>query len=420
MGESTAGLLYFAVRAKLTKEIESINNTNSFRVVQTCPDSRGRAGQLATPHGSVPTPVFLPVGSQATVKTVAPEELKTIGIKMVLANAYHLYLRPGAHVIEGMGGLHQFMGWDRAILTDSGGYQILSLARLRKVSEEGVTFRSHIDGSQHLISPELAVQLQESIGADVIMTLDVCPSSTDSFEEVKQGTDRTCRWAERCQRAQTRSDQTLLAIVQGGISPELRRQSAACLTSLGFPGYAIGGLSLGEAKGVTQTMIDETVALLPEDKPRYLMGVGSPEDVVDAVARGTDMFDSVLPTRVARNGALFTWQGRCNITKSIYSQMKGPVDPECGCYTCRNFSAAYLHHLFRCQELLAYRLATIHNLNFMNTLMNKMREAITDGSFDSFKDRFLADYQPTDEEMRLAQKQKWLDAQNRHRMSEDW
>jgi queuine tRNA-ribosyltransferase len=339
---------------------------------------------------------------------------------MVLANAYHLYLRPGADVIERMGGLHQFMGWDGAILTDSGGYQILSLARLRKVSVEGVTFRSHIDGSQHFITPELAIQLQESIGADVIMALDVCPSCTDSFEEVKQATERTHRWAERCQRAQTRSDQALFAIVQGGVSPELRRQSASYLTSLGFPGYAIGGLSLGEPKVSTQTMVDETVALLPEDKPRYLMGVGSPEDIVDAVARGIDMFDSVLPTRVARNGALFTWQGRCNITKSVYSQLEGPVDPECDCYTCRNFAAAYLHHLFRCQELLAYRLATIHNLNFMHALMSKIRDTIINGTFDSFRDRFLADYQPTDEERRLAQKQKWLDAQNRHRMSEDW
>jgi len=339
---------------------------------------------------------------------------------MVLANAYHLYLRPGADVIEKIGGLHRFMGWDGAMLTDSGGYQILSLARLRKVSAEGVTFRSHIDGSQHFITPELAIQLQESIGADVIMALDVCPSCTDSFEQVKQATERTHRWAERCQRVQTRSDQALFAIVQGGISPELRRQSANYLTSLGFPGYAIGGLSLGEPEVSTQAMIEETVSLLPEDKPRYLMGVGSPEDIVDAVARGTDMFDSVLPTRVARNGAFFTWQGRCNITKPVYSQMEGPIDPECDCYTCRNFSAAYLHHLFRCGEMLAYRLATIHNLNFMNALMTKIRDAIINGVFDSFRDRFLADYRPTDEELRLAQKQKWLDAQNRRLMSEDW
>lgn len=389
-------------------------------MIRSSPNSAARAGELLTPHGSVTTPVFLPVGSQATVKTVTPEELKTIGIKMVLANAYHLYLRPGVDVIEKMGGLHRFMGWDGAILTDSGGYQVFSLARLRKVSDEGVAFRSHLDGSQHFFTPELAVQLQESIGADVIMALDVCPSYTDNFEEVKQATERTNRWAERCRTAQSRSDQALFAVVQGGLFPELRRQSASCLTSLGFPGYAIGGLSLGEPKTSTETIISQTAPLLPEEKPRYLMGVGSPEDIVDAVARGIDMFDSVLPTRVARNGALLTWQGRRNITRPVYSQTEGPVDPECHCYTCRNFSVAYLHHLFRCQELLAYRLATIHNLNFMHTLMSEIRNAIVDGTFDSFKGSFLAGYQPTDEKVRVAQKQKWMDVRNHRGMSEDW
>lgn len=388
--------------------------------MQSCPGSSARAGELVTAHGPVPTPVFLPVGSQATVKTVTPEELKDIGIMMVLANAYHLYLRPGIDVIEKMGGLHRFMGWDRAILSDSGGYQIFSLARLRKVSDEGVIFRSHIDGSQHFITPESAIQLQESLGADVIMVLDECPSYTDSFEEIKRATERTCKWAQRCQSSQTRSEQMLFAIVQGGISPELRRESASCLTSLGFSGYAIGGLSIGEPKELTRAMVDETVASLPEDRPRYLMGVGSPEDIVDAVARGIDMFDSALPTRVARNGALFTWQGRCNIRNSAYSEMEAPVDADCDCYTCRNFSAAYLHHLFRCEELLAYRLATIHNLSFMNTLTKKIRDAVINGNFSAFRDSFLANYQPTDEDLRLAQKQKWLDARNRRAMTENW
>ncbi|MBA7479838.1 Queuine tRNA-ribosyltransferase [subsurface metagenome] len=394
-----------------------INGTNSFHLIQTCPSSSARAGELVTPHGIVPTPVFSPVGSQATVKTMTPEELKNIGITMVVANTYHIYLRPGISVIETIGGLHQFMAWDRTILTDSGGYQIFSLARLREVSDQGVTFRSHIDGSQHLITPESVIQFQESLGADVIMVLDECPSYTDSLEEVRQATERTHRWAERCQRSQSRSDQALFAIVQGGVFPELRRKSASFLTSLGFSGYAIGGLSLGEPKVLTQAIVEETVAWLPESKPRYLMGVGSPEDIVKCVTKGIDIFDSALPTQVARKGALFTWQGRYNIRNSSYSQMREPIDPDCDCYTCRNFSVAYLHHLFKCQELLAYRLATIHNLNFMNTLMNRIRNAIVNGTFSTFRDSFLANYQPTDDNLRLAQKQKWLDAWNHRKVS---
>ncbi len=385
------------------------NNLNSFRLIQTCPQSKARVGELLTPHGAVPTPVFLPVGSQGAVKTLTPEEVKALGIAMVLANTYHLYLRPGIGVIEKMGGLHKFMGWERAILTDSGGYQIFSLAPLRQVSDEGVIFRSHIDGSQHHITPELIIQYQEALGADIIMALDECPAYDDSLEKVKEATERTHRWAERCRKAQKRRDQALYAIVQGGIFPQLRRQSAEYLTSLEFPGYAIGGLSLGEPKKVTLAMIEETVALLPESKPRYLMGVGSPEDIIEAVARGCDIFDSALPTRVARNGALFTWQGRHNISNAVYSQMEQPIVPDCNCYTCRNFSAAYLHHLFSCDELLAYRLATIHNLSFISNLMNKIRSAILDGTSVSFKDSFLANYQPADEPMRLSQKQKWLE-----------
>jgi len=356
----------------------------------------------------VSTPVFLPVASQGTVKTLTPEEVKSIGMTMVLANTYHLYLRPGISVIERVGGLHKFMGWDRAILTDSGGYQIFSLARLCQIGDDGVIFRSHIDGSEHHITPELVTGFQESLGADIIMALDECPAYDDSLEKVKQAMERTHRWAERCLRAKKRRDQALYAIVQGGVFPELRRQSAEYLTSLGFPGYAIGGLSLGEPKRVTFAMIEETAVLLPEDKPRYLMGVGSPEDIVEAVARGCDMFDSALPTRVARNGALFTWEGRQNIRNAVFSQMEQPIVTGCDCYTCRNFSAAYLHHLFSCEELLAYRLATIHNLSFITNLMNKIKGAIQDGTFVAFKDSFLKSYQPTDEKIRLSQKQKWL------------
>jgi queuine tRNA-ribosyltransferase len=356
--------------------------------------------------------VFMPVGSQATIKALIPEELKDIGIPMVLANTYHLYLRPGITVIEEMGGLHKFMNWDRAILTDSGGYQVFSLAPLRQVSDNGVLFRSHIDGSQHLITPELAIQFQEALGADIIMTLDECPAHDGSFEKIRRAMDRTHRWAERCQKAQRRNDQALYAIVQGGILPQLRHQSVEYLTSLKFAGYAIGGLSIGETKRVTLDITEETATLLPEDRPRYLMGVGSPEDIIESIARGIDMFDSALPTRIARNGAIFTGQGRHNVYNAVYSRMEQPVDPDCDCYTCRTFSAAYLHHLFKCNELLAYRLATIHNLTFTNNLMRKARQAILNGTFSSFHDSFLADYKATDEQIRLSQKQKWLQSRN--------
>jgi len=384
------------------------NKSRDFRLIKTCSHSKARAGELVTAHGLVPTPVFLPVGSQATVKTLTPEDVKSIGFVMVLANAYHLYLRPGLSVMARMGGLHRFMAWDRAILTDSGGYQVFSLSPLRKVSDEGVTFRSHIDGSQHLLTPELVVQFQEALGADVIMALDECPAHDAGFAEVQRAMDRTHQWAERCQRAQKRTGQALYAIVQGGVFPELRCQSAEHLASLGFSGYAIGGLSIGEPKKVTREITETTVACLPVDKPRYLMGVGSPEDLLESIARGVDLFDSALPTRVARNGALFTSQGRVNIRNAGYRLMEQPLDPDCNCYTCRTFSAAYLHHLFSCDELLAYRLATIHNLHFIGNLMGEARRAILNDTFCSFKDDFLAGYQPTNEQIRLDQKQKWL------------
>jgi queuine tRNA-ribosyltransferase len=362
----------------------------------------------------VSTPVFSPVGSQATVKTLTPEDLKNIGIEMILANTYHLYLRPGIDIIEKLGGLHRFMGWDSTILTDSGGYQIFSLARLCKVSDEGVIFRSHIDGSQHLITPELVIKSQEVLGADIIMVLDECPPHTASFEEVELAMERTHKWAERCYQIK-RSNQMLFAITQGGVFLELRRRSANYITSLDFDGYAIGGLSLGEPKTLMYNTVDKTIPLLPEDKPRYLMGVGSPEDIVECVSRGIDIFDSALPTQVARKGSLYTWQGRHNIRNSIYKKREQPVAPDCNCYTCRNFSAGYLHHLFKCEELLAYRLATIHNLSFMNDLMKKIRESIINGTFVTFRDNFLASYKPTDEEVRRIQKHKRMDAWNRQK-----
>jgi len=362
----------------------------------------------------VPTPAFLPVASQGTVKTLIPEELKDIGITIVLSNTYHLYLRPGIDTIEKLGGLHRYMGWDGPILTDSGGYQIFSLARLCQVNDDGVVFRSHIDGSEHRLTPELVTEFQQKLGADIIMALDECPAINASEAKVRQAVDRTTRWAERCRKHHQSTDQLLFGIIQGGISLELRQQSAKAITSLDFPGYAIGGLSLGEAKEMTWSMVDETMPFLPQDKPRYLMGVGSPEDIIEGVSRGIDLFDSALPTRVARNGALFTMQGRINIRKAAFREKEGPVDADCDCYTCRTFSAAYLHHLFKCEELLAYRLATIHNLRFIVRLMQQIENAVQQGTFASFKSDFLNQYQVTDEEVRLAQKQKWLNSPRYH------
>ena len=382
--------------------------------MKTCPNTQARLGKLITNHGAVPTPAFLPVASQGTVKTLIPEELKDIGITIILSNTYHLYLRPGIDTIEKLGGLHRYMAWDGPILTDSGGYQVFSLARLCQVTYDGVVFRSHIDGSEHNLRPELVIEFQQKLGADIIMTLDECPAIDASTAKVREAVDRTSRWAERCRRHHQGSEQLLFGIVQGGVFPELRQQSAAAITSLDFPGYAIGGLSLGEPKELTWSMVDETMPFLPPDRPRYLMGVGSPEDIIEGVSRGIDLFDSALPTRVARNGALFTMQGRQNIRKAVYKTKEQPVDADCDCYTCRTFSAAYLHYLFKCEELLAYRLATIHNLRFIIRLMQKIEDAIQQGAFAAFKNEFLSQYQITDEEVRLTQKQKWLNSPRHH------
>jgi queuine tRNA-ribosyltransferase len=301
------------------------------------------------------------------------------------------------------------MDWGGTILTDSGGFQIFSLARLCEINDEGVKFRSHVDGSEHFITPEMDIQLQESLGADIIMALDICPSFQDKPEKIREAMEKTHKWAARCRKVHQRPDQALFGIVHGGFNPEWRRESARIISSLDFPGYAIGGLSLGEAKESTQQMIDITAPLLPENKPRYLMGVGSPEDILNSVSQGIDMFDSVLPTRIARNGGLFTASGRLNIRNSGWKEVPAPVDPSCNCYTCRHFSAAYLHHLFRSQELLGYTLATIHNLTFLHQFMAQVRKAISAGCFKAFEKEFLANYQITDENVRLAQKQKWLD-----------
>jgi len=377
-----------------------------FKLLKT--SGLARAGGLYTPHSIISTPVFLPVGSQATVRTLTPDEIKQTGFNMILANTYHLYLRPGIEIIGKMGGLHRFMAWDGAVLTDSGGYQVFSLAPFCKITDEGVTFRSHIDGSEHFLTPELVVQYQETLGSDIMMVLDHCSALGDSPGKVRAAMQRTHRWAERCLKAKTRDDLSLYVIVQGGMFPELRAVSAAFLTGLDFPGYAVGGLSLGEPKDITLALVAQTAALLPENKPRYLMGVGAPDDLVEGVARGIDIFDCALPTRVARNGALFTRRGRINIRRAAYAKMDKPVDPSCDCYTCRSFSAAYLSHLFRSGELLGLRLASIHNLRFITNIMRDIRESVLDGSFEDFRKDFLSSYKTTDEPARVDQKSRWL------------
>ncbi len=371
-------------------------------------DGAARSGELLTSHGVVTTPAFCPVASQATVKTLTPDEVRGLGFQMLLANTYHLYLQPGLNVIEKMGGLHHFMQWNGPILTDSGGYQVFSLSPLRRIDDEGVTFRSHVDGSKHRFTPELAVGYQETLGSDIMMVLDECPPHDGSKEQVKSATDRTFHWAERCMKAWTVRDRKLYAIVQGGSFADLRRESADRLAALDFPGYAIGGLSLGETKGLMLEMIETTVEHLPEDKPRYLMGVGSPEDIVEGVARGIDIFDCALPTRVARNGALFTREGRVNIRNAVFREWSGPLDSTCDCYACRTFSAAYLHHLFVARELLFFRLATLHNLTFVSGLVRRIRAAIDNGTFADLRRDFMSSYKPTDELTRIQQKEKWL------------
>jgi queuine tRNA-ribosyltransferase len=389
---------------------------NEIKILKTC--ARARAGELNTGHAIINTPVLCPVGTQGAVKTLTPQDVKDTGMNMLLANTYHLYLRPGIETIEKLGGLHKFMSWDGAILTDSGGYQLYSLSKLRRINDEGVVFQSHIDGSRHIFTPELAVKYQESLGSDIIMVLDECIDHNESREKVRAAMVRTHQWAERCLKAHQKTGQALYAIVQGGLFPDLREQSAKYLTAWNFDGFAIGGLSIGEPKNQTLDITEQTTALLPSDKPRYLMGVGAPEDVVECVARGIDIFDCAMPTRVARNGALYTPTGRVDIENTVYNQQADPVDSICQCYTCRNFSAAYLHHLFRSKELLAYRLATIHNLAFMSKLVQDVRNSILDDTFGRFRDKFLATYKTTDEQTRISQKQKWVEARQKTATSE--
>jgi queuine tRNA-ribosyltransferase len=367
--------------------------------------SRARVGRLTTPHGAVSTPCFAPVGTQGTVKALDPRDLRELGVQLLLGNAYHLHLRPGARVVARLGGLHRFMGWDGPILTDSGGFQVFSLAERRKTDDNGVTFRSHIDGSEHVFTPEVAIDIQEALGADIIMCLDVCTEPTDRAHN-EQALARTHAWAARCRAAQRRKDQALFGIVQGGIFADLRRQSAEYLAGLDFPGYGIGGLSVGETKEQMKAVLDITVPALPIDRPRYLMGVGSPEDLLEGVGQGIDLFDCVLPTRLARNGALFTRKGRINIRNARFEQDGTPIEDTCECSTCMRFSRAYLRHLFKAGELLGYRLASVHNVHFLLQLMREMRASIAAGSFLGYREEFLAEYQVIPHEVRCASRQR--------------
>jgi queuine tRNA-ribosyltransferase len=361
--------------------------------------TRARVGVIHTPHGPIPTPVFAPVGTQATVKAVSPKELRELGASLILANTYHLYLRPGPDTIADLGGLHGFMGWDGPIMTDSGGFQVFSLAHLRYVDRTGVTFRSHLDGSEHLLTPEKAIEIQEKLGADIILCLDECPEPLD-YDYNVQALERTHHWAERCKQAHTRRDQALFGIVQGGAFADLRRKSAEFVTALDFPGYSIGGLSVGEPKELMHEILEVTVPLLPADKPCHLLGLGSPEDIFEGVARGIDIFDCALPTRVARNGAVFTRTGRLNIRNARYADAPAPIEEGCDCYACRHFSRAYLRHLIMAKEILGLRLATLHNLHFMLNLLREIRDAILAGTFAALRKEFLASYEIIPHEVR--------------------
>lgn len=364
-----------------------------YELIKVCKQSGARLGRLHTPHGTIDTPVFMPVGTQATVKAMSPEELKEMDAGIILGNTYHLFLRPGHDIVREAGGLHGFMNWDRAILTDSGGFQVFSLSDLREITEEGVSFRSHLSGEKLFIGPEKSIEIQNALGADIIMAFDECPPYPADREYVRASTERTARWAERCLEAHQRPDeQALFGIVQGGMYRDLREESARQLTALDFPGYAVGGLSVGEPKELMYEVLEYTTPLLPADKPRYLMGVGSPDALIEGVIRGIDMFDCVLPTRIARNGTTMTSQGRIVIRNAKYARDFTPLDPECDCYTCRNYTRAYLRHLIKADEIFGLRLTTYHNLYFLLNLMKQVRQAIAEDRLLDFRDAFFEKY----------------------------
>ena len=354
-------------------------------------NGRARLGRFDTLHGPLETPVFAPVGTQATVKAMRPRDLRELGATLVLDNTYHLYLRPGDKLVRDLGGLHRFMAWDGPILTDSGGFQVFSLSDTRRIDADGVTFKSHLDGSTHRFTPEKSIAIQENLGADVIMMFDECPPPNE-YDYVRQSLGRTHAWAERCLAAKTRPDQALFSIVQGGVFRDLREQSAAFLMGLDLPGYAIGGLAVGESKAEMHAVLEWLHPVLPADRPRYLMGVGAPEDLVNGVLRGVDIFDCVLPTRIARNGAALVLGGRLNLRNAQYAADPAPLDPACGCTTCAHFSRAYLRHLVKADEILAHILLTTHNLHFLLRLMDDLRKAIRKGTLADFASEFLSHY----------------------------
>ena len=364
-----------------------------YRLIKKEKYTGARLGEIITPHGTFPTPMFMPVGTQATVKTQSPEELKQMGSGIILANTYHLWLRPGDELIAKAGGLHKFMNWDQAILTDSGGFQVFSLGPLRKITEEGVHFRSHIDGSKHFISPEKAMEIQNALGSDIMMAFDECAPYPADREYVKNSLERTTRWLKRCKEAHKNTDkQALFGIVQGGEYADLRERCAKELVKMDFPGYSIGGTSVGEPKDVMYKMVDDAVKWLPEDKPRYLMGVGNPIDLIECAIRGIDMYDCVLPTRVARHGAVMTSMGRININNEKYKYDYTPLDPNCDCYTCKNYTKSYIRHLHKCDEIFGKTLLSIHNVNFLLKLASDIRQAIKEDRLLDFKEEFLDKY----------------------------
>jgi queuine tRNA-ribosyltransferase len=362
--------------------------TFSFKILHKSADTHARLGEIHTSHGRVETPAFIPVGTQATVKSLTPEELSGLDVQIVLSNTYHLYLRPGHHVIKKLGGLHKFMHWDGPILTDSGGYQVFSLSKLRKISEKGVTFQSHLDGSTHLLTPEKAMEIQEALGSDIMMCLDDCTPYPATHTESQRSLDLSIDWARRCKESFSTQHGALFGIVQGGMFQDLRAKGVEATTNIGFDGYALGGLSVGEPKEMMLDIAASTLPLLPDSLPRYVMGIGTPEDLVELISLGADMFDCVIPTRNARNGQLFVRGGNINICNAQYREDQGPVEAECSCYTCNHYSRSYLRHLFMAKELLAYRLNTIHNIHYFMTLMREIREAIQQGEFSRFKKDF--------------------------------
>ena len=371
----------------------------TYELLHECKQTGARRGIIHTPHGDIQTPVFMPVGTQATVKSLTPEELKEeIKAEIILSNTYHLYLRPGSELVKEVGGLHKFMNWNRPILTDSGGFQVFSLGDLRTIHEEGVEFKSHLDGSKHFFSPESVMKIEENLGADIIMAFDECCPYPSTYEYTKQSMERTSRWAKRCKKSHTTTEtQSLFGIIQGGFYKDLREQSAKDLIDLDLPGYAIGGISVGEPKDKFIDILNYTTPLMPKDKPRYLMGVGTPDYLIEAVLAGIDMCDCVLPTRIARNGTAITSKGKLVVRNATYEKDLNPLDDECDCYTCKNYTRSYIRHLIKVNEILGARLLSIHNLRFLTNLMEKVKIEIENDNLLNFKNEFYKKYGYTEE-----------------------